>query len=65
MGDTVGNLTSAIRGTASSPEEFDAATLVGRDGTGSRVFKGLVDDVRILRSSLTPSQVQALYESTL
>jgi hypothetical protein len=39
--------------------------LVGRDGTGSRVFKGLVDDVRILRSSLTPSQVKALYESTL
>ena len=65
MGDTAGNLTSAVRGTASSPEEFDAATLVGRDGTGSRVFKGLVDDVRILRSSLTPSQVKALYESTL
>ncbi|MEO2164183.1 MAG: LamG-like jellyroll fold domain-containing protein [bacterium] len=66
MGDTAGNLTNAVRGTGSSPEEFDAVTLVGRDGTtGARVFKGLVDDVRILRSSLTPSQVQALYESML
>lgn len=65
MGDTAGNLTNAVRSTASSPEEFDAVTLVGRDGTGSRVFKGLVDDVRILRVSLTPSQVQTLYESML
>jgi hypothetical protein len=65
MGDTSGNLTSSIRTVARSPEEFDAATLIGRDGTGGRVFKGLVDDVRILRASLSASQIKALYESLL
>ena len=65
MGDTSGNLTSSIRTVTRSPEEFDAVTLIGRDGTGGRVFKGLVDDVRVLRASLSPSQIKALYESLL
>lgn len=65
MGDTSGNLTRSLRTVTRSREEFDAATLIGRDGKGGRVLKALVDDVRVLRASLASAQIKALYESTL
>ncbi len=65
MGDTAGLLKSTTRPVAQSPEEFDSSTQVGRDSSGSRAFKGTMDDVRFIRGSLSAKQVLSLYQASL
>lgn len=59
-----GVLSSAVHAVTHGVEEFDANTLVGRDSASpSRSFEGSLDEVRIYNRALTPSQIQALYDS--
>ena len=60
-----GTLSSAVNVAGHGIEEFDGATLVGRDNTGgSRYFDGWVDDVRIFDAALSPAEIAALYASS-
>jgi beta-glucosidase len=52
---------------SSEPNQaFDASLLIGYDPSeGSRLFRGLIDEVAICNHSLTPTQIQQLYNSAL
>jgi len=57
--DTVSSATNRIK---HHIEEFDGFVRIGSDPlTGSRYFKGLVDDVRIYSRNLSPEEVASLY----
>ena len=57
---------SAVNVAAHTPEEFDGATQLGWDqGFGSRRFDGRLDDVRIFRSALSASELEALRQASL
>ena len=49
------------------PLAFTAATLIGEDsfdgGTGTRSFNGVIDDVAVFGSALSPSQIMGLYSA--
>jgi len=47
-------------------QAFDASLLVGYDpSSGSRLFRGVIDEVAVFNRSLTPTQIQELYSSAL
>jgi PKD repeat protein len=50
---------------ASEPSQaFDASLLIGYDPSeGSRLFRGVIDEVAVYNHSLTPMQIQELYNS--
>jgi PKD repeat protein len=52
---------------ASEPSQaFDSSLLIGYDPSeGSRLFRGIIDEVAIYNHSLTPTQIQQLYASAL
>ncbi|HUI05439.1 MAG TPA: S8 family serine peptidase [Verrucomicrobiae bacterium] len=53
--------------TASEPSQaFDSSLLIGYDpSSGSRLFRGVIDEIAIYNHSLTPTQIQQLYTSAL
>jgi Concanavalin A-like lectin/glucanases superfamily/Metallo-peptidase family M12/Bacterial Ig domain len=67
MGDLGGQLSWAVRPQVNGhgPEQFDGVTLIGRDASGGRDFKGWIDDVRVYRAALGTGQIQALYQGSL
>lgn len=44
-------------------EEFDGATSIGRDPTGTRYFKGWLDDVQLYNVTLSRAQITNLWNS--
>ena len=56
---------SATNSVASTAEAFNSSTLVGDDaddgGNGSRTFNGIMDEVAIFNSALSPDQIFNLY----
>jgi hypothetical protein len=47
-------------------QAFDASLLIGYDPSeGSRLFRGVIDEVAIYNHSLTPTQIQQLYAGAL
>ena len=59
-----GSITSATNAVAHGPEEWNGPWMIGRDPLGGRVFDGWLDDVRVWRSALSASEVQAIYDAT-
>ena len=59
--DEGGTLQSATNTLSHGTEEFDGITRIGHDVMSStRFFKGRIDDVRIYRRSLSPSEIEEL-----
>jgi len=61
MSNSSGQL-SATNVIAHTPDEFGGNWLLGADGTdGTRVFNGVIDEVAVYASALTPAQIGQLY----
>ncbi|HWH72320.1 MAG TPA: LamG-like jellyroll fold domain-containing protein, partial [Candidatus Sulfotelmatobacter sp.] len=60
-------LVSSSRPYAHVPQSFSGTTLIGDDsndgGNGTRVFNGIIDDVAVFSSALSPAQLVALYSA--
>jgi Concanavalin A-like lectin/glucanases superfamily len=55
---------SATNAIAHTSDVFGGNWLIGADGTGGgRVFNGVIDELAIYTSALTPAQVQQLYST--
>ncbi len=65
LGDGGGVLSSAVNAVSHGIEEWDGRTFLGRDSAGGRYFQGKLDDARIYDASLTPGQVDQLYQDSL
>lgn len=60
-----GVLTSVTNTVTHALEEFDGPLLIGRDPSGARFFRGALDDVRFYQTSLTPAEIQRVFDGTL
>jgi hypothetical protein len=55
-----GVVTSGTNAVSHSIEEFNGATLIGRDSNQSRYFKGMIDAVRIYNRALSEAEIGIL-----
>jgi uncharacterized protein (DUF427 family) len=61
-----GGLQSATHSTSISPEEFNGTTYLGWDSSSSsRSMKGTLDDVRVYKSTLSASDIEAIYQQAI
>jgi hypothetical protein len=63
---TNGTLNASTHTISLPSQAFDASLLIGYDPSeGSRLFRGVIDEVAIYSHSLTAAQIQQLYNSSL
>ncbi len=55
---------AATQTTALAIEEFDGTTMIGRDASGGRYFKGLIDEVCIYNRAMTQNEIRDLMHLT-
>jgi Concanavalin A-like lectin/glucanases superfamily/Metallo-peptidase family M12 len=59
-----GAITSSVNSVAHAAEEWNGPWMIGRDPAAGRVFNGWLDDMRVWRSALSATEVQAIYDAT-
>jgi hypothetical protein len=54
-------LSSYVDSTALATQSFAAPLYIGSDGTTADSFRGILDEVAVYKSSLTPAEIQQMY----